>query len=144
MILPSPIGAAGIAQRSLVPPLQGWEIILWTSLAINMSPLQGLGFPDACAAAQPWIMRINKAPFDPCKSVVKVLSLLRSRLAIQFRLQDAHERQVAVALGKIEAIAGDKKIGNGKSHIIGIHLHLPSCGLVEQHADFQTARIHLE
>jgi len=52
MIIPNPIGAAWIAQRNLVPPLQGWEIILGTSLAIHMSPLRGLEFPDACAAAQ--------------------------------------------------------------------------------------------
>ena len=68
MILPSPIGATWIAQRNLMPPLQGWELFLWTSLAINMSPLWGLGFHDACAAAQPRIMRINKTHFYPRKS----------------------------------------------------------------------------
>ena len=39
--------------------------------------------------------------------------------SIHFRAQDADERQITVALGKIQPVADHKQIGDGESDIVG-------------------------
>ena len=57
------------------------------------------------------------------------------------RVQHADERQVAVTLGKVQPVADDEQIRNLEADVIRIHFFHAARGLVQQHADFDPARL---
>src|ERR1019366_6502250 len=60
---------------------------------------------------------------------------------VNVRVQHAHEREIAVTLGKIKSVADDKKIGDFKAHEIRLHVVRAARGLVQQHAGLDAARL---
>src|SRR5665213_2486992 len=82
--------------------------------------------------------------FPWCLCVLVVHLLLDDALdglLVNVRMQHADERQVAVTLREVKAVADDKKIRNLKTDKIRLHLMRPARGLVEQHASFNAARL---
>src|SRR5258705_12662732 len=80
-----------------------------------------------------------KAPRGPSQS----LDAIRSALwyLCSFRVfQDGNERQIAVTLSEVEAIADDKVIGNLESEIVDLHVLFTPFKLIEQSRQLNAGR----
>src|SRR5437016_10543416 len=58
-------------------------------------------------------------------------------------MQDADERQVAVALGEIQSISDDEELRNGKAYIVGADFFNAARSLFQQHAGFDSTWLQL-
>lgn len=75
----------------------------------------------------------------PCLPVY-LCTCLRGRLVL-LQIHHPDERQVAIVLVEVEAVAKDKFVGDGEAAIMDGDDGLAALGLVEQGADFETLRL---
>jgi len=59
---------------------------------------------------------------------------------IDVRVQHANERQIAVAFGKIQSITHNEEVRNFEADIVGFYFLHAAGGLIQQDADFDSAR----
>ena len=62
------------------------------------------------------------------------------RLLVDVRGEDADRPQVAVALGVVEAVADDERVGDLEPDVVGVDLDLGGLGLAQQGADLEGCR----
>src|SRR5690348_10319970 len=63
-----------------------------------------------------------------------------ARLPVNMRMQHAHEGQVAVAFGEVQAVADHKFVRHGEPGVIGFDGFDAARRFVEQHTDFDPSR----
>src|SRR5262249_60450897 len=101
-------------------------------------------------ASSPICARRSSAPSRTARTPASSAAAARRATGLRLRrrhrasgvgLEDADERQVAVALRVIEAVADDELIGDREAEIIDRHVLQAPLGLVEERADLDALRL---